>query len=52
VRCDIGWVGEPGWRGGFRWQKLPGGDHSAIGDARATLAVIRRMAGEEGNRNA
>lgn len=32
--------------GNNRWQKLPGGDHSALGDARATLAVIRKMAGE------
>lgn len=27
-----------------RWQPLPGGDHSALGDARATLAVLKRMA--------
>lgn len=33
-------------RGGYRWWPLPGGDHSALGDARACLAVIRRMAGE------
>jgi DNA polymerase III subunit epsilon len=31
-------------RGNYRWQKLPGGDHSAIGDCRATLAVIKHMA--------
>lgn len=40
------WCGE--WNdhfGNYRWQKLPGGDHSALGDARATLAVIKRMAG-------
>ncbi len=35
------------YRGGFRWQKLEGGDHSAIGDCRATLDVIRRMAGSK-----
>lgn len=29
----------------YRYQRLPGGDHSALGDARATLAVIKRMAG-------
>jgi DNA polymerase-3 subunit epsilon len=29
----------------YRWQKLPGGDHSALGDARATLDLLRRMAG-------
>lgn len=29
----------------FRWQKLQGGDHSALGDCRATLALIHKMAG-------
>lgn len=38
------WVDEPG-RDGYRWQKLPGGDHTALGDCQATLAVLRRMAG-------
>ncbi len=28
----------------YKWQKLPSGDHSALGDCRATLAVIRQMA--------
>lgn len=28
----------------YRWQRLPGGDHSALGDCRATLAIIREMA--------
>lgn len=28
----------------YKWQRLPGGDHSAIGDCRATLGVIRKMA--------
>lgn len=32
------------YRGSYRWQKLPGGDHSAVGDCRATLAVIKFMA--------
>lgn len=42
------WVGEWNRRfGGYKWQKLPGGDHSALGDARATLEVIKRMAGIE-----
>ena len=27
-----------------RWQKLPGGDHSALGDCRATLAILHEMA--------
>jgi DNA polymerase-3 subunit epsilon len=32
------------WRGSYRWQKLPAGDHTAIGDCRATLWVIQEMA--------
>jgi len=32
------------YRGSFRWQRLPGGDHSAMGDCKATLEVIRMMA--------
>lgn len=46
--CAMGWfasyVGEPAKRGGYKFQKLPGGDHSALGDCRATLAVIEQMA--------
>lgn len=39
------WYGE--WkRGQPRWQKLTGGDHSALGDARAALAMLKKMAGE------
>lgn len=41
------WVGD--WNSRFksyRWQKLPGGDHSALGDCRATLAVLKAMAGD------
>lgn len=30
-----------------RWQRLPGGDHTALGDAVACLQVIRKMAGVE-----
>ncbi len=30
--------------GGYRPQKLPGGDHTALGDALATLRLIERMA--------
>jgi len=41
------WVGEwSEWHGSYRWQKLPGGNHTALGDARATLAVLREMAGD------
>jgi DNA polymerase-3 subunit epsilon len=28
----------------YTWQRLPTGDHSALGDCRATLAVLERMA--------
>ena len=38
------YVGEPSKRGGYRPQKLPGGDHSALGDALATLRLIEEMA--------
>ena len=38
-------VGEPSKRGGdYRSQKLPGGDHTALGDALATLRLIEVMA--------
>lgn len=41
------WYGEwSHYHGSYKWQSLPGGDHSALGDARATLAVIRRMAAD------
>jgi DNA polymerase-3 subunit epsilon len=43
------WYGEPGRYGGYKWQKLMGGDHSALGDARAALNVLRRMAGMDGD---
>lgn len=32
------------YHGNYRWQPLPGGDHTAIGDCKATLEVIKRMA--------
>jgi DNA polymerase-3 subunit epsilon len=35
------------YHGSYRWQRLPGGDHTALGDARATLAVLREMAAAE-----
>lgn len=39
------WVGDwSQWHGNYKFQKLPGGDHSALGDCKATLAVIKRMA--------
>lgn len=39
------WVGEwNDYHGDYKWQRLPGGDHSALGDCRATLQVIQTMA--------
>jgi len=39
------WAGDwSSYHGNYRWQSLPGGDHSALGDARACLAVLKRMA--------
>jgi hypothetical protein len=31
----------------YTWQKLPGGDHSALGDCLATLKVIKDMGGHQ-----
>lgn len=38
------YVGQPGKRSGYTNQKLPGADHSALGDCRVTLAVIQKKA--------
>jgi len=39
------WYGEwSDYHQDFRWQKLPGGDHSAAGDCRAVLDLMRKMA--------
>ncbi|HMA33489.1 MAG TPA: 3'-5' exonuclease [Chloroflexia bacterium] len=38
------WVNEVRSSGGYRWQRLPAGDHTALGDCRATLRVIGWMA--------
>ncbi|MBN1225164.1 MAG: 3'-5' exonuclease [Candidatus Aminicenantes bacterium] len=38
------WVGEQWPDGGYKWQKLVSGDHTAVGDCLATLALIKRMA--------
>lgn len=41
------WIGYwSNYHHNYRWQPLPGGDHSALGDCRACLAVLRQMAGE------
>ena len=44
MRRYAAYVGEPSKRGGYRSQKLTGGDHTALGDALATLRVIEEMA--------
>jgi DNA polymerase-3 subunit epsilon len=44
MRAFAAYVGERSKRGGYKNQKLPGGDHTAIGDARATLRLIERIA--------
>ena len=39
------WVGDwDDYHCSFRWQKLQGGDHSSLGDCRATLDLIHRVA--------
>lgn len=41
------WCGEwNSYHGNYRWQKLPGGDHSALGNCKATLDIIRKMAAD------
>jgi DNA polymerase-3 subunit epsilon len=47
MRHYADYVGEPSKRGGYRSQKLSGGDHSALGDALATLRLIEEMAAGE-----
>lgn len=32
------------WHGSYTWRRLPGGDHSALGDCRAALDVVKSMA--------
>lgn len=47
MRMYAQWFGEMSPRGGYKWQKLTGGDHSAVGDAKAALELLREMAGME-----
>jgi DNA polymerase III subunit epsilon len=43
------WVGEwNDYHGSFRWQRLPSAEHSALGDCRAVLELIKKMAGGDG----
>jgi DNA polymerase-3 subunit epsilon len=44
MRTFAAYVGERSKRGGYKSQKLPGGDHTALGDAQATLRLIKQMA--------
>jgi DNA polymerase-3 subunit epsilon len=44
MRAFAAYVCERSKRGGYKNQKLPGGDHTALGDARATMRLIERMA--------
>ncbi len=41
------YVGQRSRYGGYRWQSLPGGDHSATGDCKAVLSLLKRMAESE-----
>ena len=44
MRAFAAYVGERTKRGGYKYQKLPDGDHTAVGDATAALRLIERMA--------
>lgn len=46
MRLYSRYVHEPSPYGGCRWVPLPGGDHSALGDTRATLEVLQLMAAD------
>lgn len=51
IHCAMHWYGQwigewNDYHGDYKWQKLPGGDHSALGDCKATLQVIQNMARE------
>ena len=39
--------GEPGRNGEYKWHKLEGGDHSALGDCLATHRLLRSIADDE-----
>lgn len=49
VHCAMHWHSKwisdwSDYHGNYRWLKLPGGDHTAIGDCHATLKLIEKMA--------
>jgi DNA polymerase-3 subunit epsilon len=40
------WVGDwNDYHANYKWQRLPGGDHSALGDCQATRKLLFKMAG-------
>ena len=42
------WCGEyQEWSDDYRWQRLPGGDHTALGDCRAAARAIARAARQD-----
>jgi DNA polymerase III subunit epsilon len=43
MRLYARYVREPSPYGGCKWVSLPGGDHSALGDVRATLDILQLM---------
>jgi len=46
------WYGEwSDYHQNFRWQRLPGGDHSAAGDCRAVLEIMHLMARDSNTAN-
>jgi hypothetical protein len=46
MECYAAWFGEwSNYFGSYKWQPLFGGDHSALGDCRACLVTLKRMAG-------
>jgi DNA polymerase III subunit epsilon len=46
MRLYAQYLHEPSPYGGYRWVSLPGGDHSALGDTRATLDILVAMAAD------
>ncbi|MER5876140.1 3'-5' exonuclease [Streptomyces sp. NPDC001910] len=47
------WCGDwSDYWGGYAWQPLPGGEHRALGDCRATVTVLRMMATDDDDRDA
>lgn len=48
MRLYSAWCGDyQEWSGDYRWQRLPGGDHSALGDCRAAVRAIARAARQD-----